>query len=141
MLTAHIDTVSSNAISFFNQQCNQAADFLDSHPQTYKTVLVASHFFRMGAMFAMMQAMPLPFLVTCTLVTLPSLLYRASIERFCNFRFTLPSLAGAIAMQAAKGSLGASFLTLGAYTAFVCHLSNHDIDRYLQGMKRKTCCR
>ena len=88
----------------------------------------------------------------------PSLLYRASIERFCIFRFTLPSLAGGSALWMSRAAVisllaGTAFSSLGAilkmtlgvfslaaYLGFIYKTSNADIENYMQNINKKQCC-
>lgn len=148
----------SKGIQSFDLGCDQVAKFLDKHPTSYKVVLVASHLFRSGSMFSMMGSLPLSSPAAFGVLIAPSLLYRSAIERFCNFRFTLPSLAGAAAFCGGKAamisfatkaaftsisSLGAAILgaaSLAAYLAFICHLSHSDVERHMQTVQKRQCC-
>ena len=142
----------------FHLGCDQTAHFLDTHETSFKVVLIASHLFRAGSMFAMMRSIPLPLPIAVGLLVPPSLLYRSAIERFCNFRFTLPSLAGGIAIWAGRAAMisfatKAAFVSLGAFSSallgatslaayliFICDLSNSDVERHLQNVKQRHCC-
>lgn len=138
--------------SSFNRAMDQVGVFLDEHPTTYKAALVACHLFRTYPMYGMMLYSPV---ATGTLFLASSLLYRAAVERFCIFRFTLPAMAGGVSLWIAKatvtsllakgtfyslgtfltGSLGV--LPLIAYTVFICKISHNDIENLL---KEKSCC-
>ncbi len=147
--------ITSNLIqmqSSFNKTMDRMGVFLDEHPTIYKAALVACHLFRTYPMYGMMLYSPV---ATGTLFLTSSLLYRAAVERFCIFRFTLPSMAGGVSLWIAKatvtsllaqgsfyslgtfltGSLG--FLPLVAYTIFICKTSHDDIENLL---KKKNCC-
>lgn len=130
----------------FENGYRQTARFLDKHPTLYKAALVACHFFRAAGMYGMMLASPFPLPLTLAAMTGGTLLYRASVERFCCFRFALPSLVGAPALWLSTAGLsnvvsGAAFRSLGmlfsssllmmpliAYTGWVVWISNHDIN-------------
>ena len=122
-------------IQAFDSFCNRAATFLDHHPILYKTALIISHIFRGAMVFAMIYISPLIGLAT--MIPL-SLIYRISIERFCIFRFTLPSLFGGISLYLSHLTpLG--FIPLTAYSIMICKTSNDDINNHLKG--RKSCCK
>lgn len=90
---------------FVEQNCSLISSFLDKHPAVYKIVLVACHFFRAAAMYGLMTVSPLPFATTCVTMVAASVLYRAAVERFCCFRFALPSCIGAGAYWISKISM------------------------------------
>ncbi len=141
-------------ISHFEKNLSRVAHFLDKSPTTYKVSLISSHIFRAASMYAMMETFPMP--ISLGLMAASSLLYRASIERFCIFRFTLPSLAGGAAMWAVKSTAiallagkvmassgmvllaGVSVACLAAYFIHICRLAHNDIEKYMQ--KQKGCC-
>ena len=145
----------------FSQQCNKVGSFLDKNPTCYKVVLAVSHLFRASSMFGIMSTLPMsPPLAFATMLA-PSLLYRSSIERFCIFRFTLPSLAGGTCMWAARAGI-ASFLaktalasmssfalasvgilSFAAYLGYICAVSHSDVERYMQTLPKGkgACCR
>lgn len=129
------------------QSCNSFSSFLDKHPVAYKVVLVACHFFRAAAMYGLMMVSPLPFPLTCTVAVAASLLYRSAVERFCCFRFALPSCVGAGAYWVSKVPLiqlisGVAFESLGhaffnavgalpligyiGYVAYISHIEYED---------------
>ena len=143
----------------FDKQCDKVGKFLDKHPLLYKITLVISHIFRAVMMFALMHLIPLSPLLTCGLMLIPTLLYRSAIERFCAFRFSLPSLAGGLAIWAARATLvsiiaGVAFsslaatcwtilgpLSLAGYLAFICYISHKDVEKRLEDLsKEKPCC-
>jgi hypothetical protein len=124
--------------------------FLDKNPTLYKVVLVACHFFRAAAMCGFMLWMPIPLPITAGIMIIGSLLYRAAVERFCCFRFTIPSLVGAgtawlaklsiinFVTRAALASLGLiivnslAFLPFLGYIAWVIYLSHRDIEKRMK---------
>ena len=102
-----------------NKTCRSISGFLDKHPVVYKVVLVACHLFRAAGMYGMMMVSPFSLPITCALAIGGSLLYRASVERFCCFRFALPSCVGAGAYWLGKVPLiqvatGAAFTSISA---------------------------
>jgi hypothetical protein len=124
---------------------------LDHHPEVYKVVLVASHLFRASSMFALMKSLTMSDPLSVGIMVGASLLYRASIERFCQFRFTLPSLIGGgvmwaahrIALPSFAGSairMGMGGMGLVGYFVYIVSLSCADIERYQRGRFQKTCC-
>jgi hypothetical protein len=78
---------------------NPVGEWLDAHPFVNKVVVVANHFFRAVAMHTFMCFLPLSLLINFTVGLAGSLFYRMTIERFCHFRFALPSFLGAIAFS------------------------------------------
>jgi hypothetical protein len=121
------------------------ADFLagklDRYPNVYKTTLVASHFFRAVMMSCMISASPL---IGIGLAIPLSLVYRFSVERFCIFRFTLPSLIGGLALFIFKSTpwIGAPLVSL--YGALVVWIANDDINKYEKNRLEKKpapCCK
>lgn len=125
--------------------------FLDKNPTIYKIVLVACHFFRAIPMFAMMECMPLPAAAGVAGGSIAgALMYRAAVERFCCFRFAIPSMVGGGAAWLAKIAIvnyisGAAFSSLGAviantllfipmlsYTAWVIYLAHEDIEKRME---------
>lgn len=106
----------------------------------------------------MMQSLPFSPAVSCAVSLAPSLLYRASIERFCIFRFALPSFAGGVALWAGRAAIvsilaktafasaGSLFtaslglVTLAGYTVFVCRQASADIDQYMKRFGKVSCC-
>jgi hypothetical protein len=103
----------------FDSTCRSFGEKLDKHPTTYKIILVTLHIFRT----AMLYTTPLLFFT----VYLPlSLIYRVSIERFCCFKFSIPSLFGMTAFFLAERSpLG--YIPLTVYVITICYISNRDI--------------
>ena len=134
---------------FFDQQCKKVGHFLDKNPFIYKIVMIANHLFRASAMFAMMLYSPLHPLATAGILLGQSLLYRASVERFCSFLFTIPSMVGGIALWTGQKALisylaGTAFSSLGGvlltsvaaisitgYLGYICYVSHRDIDAYM----------
>jgi hypothetical protein len=138
--------------------------FLDDHPKVYKIYIFSMHFFRSTLMFALMTVSPLPVIVTVGLMGGASFLYFAGVEKkFCNFKFTIPSTFGGIALWMAKAAIikivaGTAFINLGAflivsagltslvlYTTWVCYISHRDIRNYfekkhLASTNQNPCC-
>ncbi len=124
-----------NLKSNFDSSCNLLAKEFDKRPLLYKTALTVSHIFRAVMMCALMSLSPF---FTFGVILPLSLLYRVTVERFCTFRFTLPSLVGGSAMIFAQTSIIGGF-SLAAYVAMVSYISHNDIENYL---KSKTpCCK
>ena len=133
-----------------NQAYDEVGKFLDKNPTLYKIVLIVSHFFRALAMFGIMMWMPIPMPVTAAAMVGGTLLYRVAVERFCCFRFAIPSMVGATAAwlthlaivnfvsSVALSSVGMAiahalaFLPLLGYTAWVIYLSHADIEKRMQ---------
>lgn len=140
-----------------NQTCRSISGFLDRHPVVYKVVLVACHLFRAVGMYGMMMVSPLSFPFTCAVAVAGSLLYRASVERFCCFRFALPSCVGAGAywiskvpfIQLATGAPFASVssaalsiagaLPLIGYLGYIAYISHEEYEAKM-GVKQRSCC-
>jgi len=156
-----IDLIQANwtlATKNFDAKCDKVGLFLDKNPTCFKTVLFASHLFRATSMYGMMECLPFSLPVTAGLMIFSSVLYRASIERFCSFRFTLPSLAGGVALWGAKNaaililskaafsSIGAFFSAglgiacLAGYLVFICKVSDSDVEKYMSRFNKKICC-
>lgn len=110
---------------YFDKSCDRIASCLDNNLCLYKVVLVSSHIFRsmmMASCFKDLTAAGSVF-VAGALSLSHSILYRASVERFCIFRFTMPSLFGSVAILASKKALASlasqkAFLTLGSTLTF-----------------------
>jgi len=116
-----------------DEWCDSLGNWMDEHPTVYKVVLVVSHLFRAAMILAMIDWMQLPIFMSAGLMLIPSLLYRASVERFCVFRFTLPSWAGGIALWIARGAIGTVYAPLGAallvgYGVMILYISHTDIE-------------
>jgi len=135
----------------FERGCDQVGAFLDHHPGLYKTVLIASHLFRAGGVFALMKSLPMSMPISWGVMVGGSLLYRASIERFCQFRFALPSLVGGSVLWAvhrlslssfAKSPfwMGMGGFGLVGYLVYIVSLSCADLERYQGSLSKKTCC-
>jgi NAD/NADP transhydrogenase alpha subunit len=141
----------------FDKACDQAGAYLDKNPTMYKIAIFATHIFRSIAVLGMIETNPFSPLVSLTMLVSSSLLYRAAVERFCTFRFTLPSLAGGAAMYVTKQaivslaaksaftsigalfSIGFGLCSLAGYLIFVSSLSHFDVERRMQNMA-KSCC-
>lgn len=137
---------------------NTVGEFLDNNPVLYKIVQVANHFFRSLAMFGLMVWLPIPMPVTACLMVGGTLLYKAAVERFCSFRFAIPSLVGAGALWLARlavinfisgtalSSVGMTiacalaFIPLAAYTAWVVYIAHTDIERRKFQLKELDKC-
>lgn len=145
-----IEKNTESEVNFIQKMYNNVGDFLDKHPTVYKVVLVGCHFFRTLAMFGAMVYLPLPMLATATIMVGGSLIYRAAVERFCCFRFTIESLVGAAsAWLAMIGTInfisGAALASVGliianslallpvlGYMAWVIYLSHTDIENRMK---------
>ncbi len=132
-----------------------AGKFLDNHPTVFKVVLLGSHFFRAAGMFALMMVSPFPFPVTCGMILAGSVIYRAAVERFCSFRFALPSCVGAAAMLFSQTPIislisGQAFSSLGLamgtiagaaplllYAGWIVYLCHRDVEARV---KQESCC-
>ena len=68
----------------FDAKCNDVGGFLDTHPICYKTAIAVNHLFKAITMFAVMAWSPLSAPATGVIMLASSLLYRASVERFCS---------------------------------------------------------
>lgn len=152
------------SITGFSESVNQivtktfdhVSGFLDKHPVVYKVVLFACHLFRAVGMYGMMMVSPFSMPITCAIAITGSLLYRASVERFCCFRFALPSCVGAGALWLAKVPLiqlaaGAAFtsvsvaalsiagtLPLIGYLGYVAYISHEEFEAKM-GKKAGHC--
>lgn len=119
--------------SFFDDIAAKCDNYLRENPQLHKVVLMLNHLFRTLVMRAMLQVPgALPFCVA------GSLIYRITVEKNCAFKFTLPALAGSLAIELAVGLIplisGIAFLSLESFvTAFisVIPLLLHSIYVYL----------
>jgi len=144
--------------NFAGKQYDKVGKHLDSNPALYEKTLVINHIFRATTVFAFMKTLPFSLPVSFGVMLAPSLLYRASIERFCVFRFTLPALAGGTALWAAHAaaislvagtafsslaaflSAGLGIASLAGYLVFVYKTSHEDIENYMKTSNRKLCC-
>ncbi|MBB64522.1 MAG: hypothetical protein CMO81_05615 [Waddliaceae bacterium] len=84
-----------NPSETLNTVQKEIGDYLDQHPIVNTVVLIANHIFRCASMAALMLYMPTPLPVTLALGFTASLAYRFTIERFCQYRFAIPSYLGA----------------------------------------------
>jgi hypothetical protein len=143
---------------YMDDQLEKAGTFLDHHPTLYKAVLVASHIFRAASMYALMAVTPLHPLLTCGLLLGPALIYRAAVERFCCFRFALPSVLGAVTFWAARAAAiaivtgqvftspgiallaGLGLASLAGYGFLICYISHVDIKKRMATIFRPKCC-
>src|ERR1700722_8234217 len=80
-----------------NEWFEPVRDFFDKHPELYKVIVVAMHFFRAVGMFALMVISPLPMVATFGIMLGFNLIYFAAVERFCPWKFALPSTLGCLA--------------------------------------------
>lgn len=137
-----VEKTYNNVANGIQNAYDAVGTFLDKHPTLYKVVLVACHFFRAAAMFGAMMWMPIPMPITAGIMVAGSLLYRAAVERFCCFRFTIPSLVGAGAAWVAQlaiinlvsntALIPLGFIPLLGYTAWVIYLSHRDIENRMK---------
>lgn len=91
--------------NFAKNSLRTVTKFLDKNPAIYKVVLIACHFFRACGMYGFMMVSPFSLPATCILGVGGSLLYRASVERYCCYRFAIPSCLGAGAYWISKASI------------------------------------
>jgi len=129
-----IDTLSRIKTSF-DSTCDTFAKEFDKRPTLYKTSLVVSHIFRSIMMYGLMSLSPF---FTFGVVLPLSLLYRVTIERFCAFRFALPSLVGGAALIFSQYSIF-GYISLAAYIGLVTYISHKDIENYIKSEKK--CCK
>ncbi len=140
----------------FDDCMDSIGKFLDQNPTAYKVTLFASHAFRSLGIYSMIITSPVNPIATTGIILASSLLYRAGIERFCIFRFTLPSLAGGLSLWMAKASIASligprTLFTLGrvlggslgiiplaAYTIYIYKISSDDIEA--KNAKSRSCC-
>jgi hypothetical protein len=98
-----VSAVQPNVFQKFHHQFDSFVDkvgaWLDKHPYVNTIVVIANHIFRALSMLALMTFIPGPFIVQCGIALSASLFYRVTIERFCHFRFAIPSCLGATAMN------------------------------------------
>lgn len=141
----------------FDKSCNKVGSFLDHSPTVFKIAIVATHFFRAIAVFAMMELAPYSPLMSLAILVPSSLLYRAAVERFCRFRFTLPALVGGTALWVTKQAMitlvtktalasvstvftaGIGMGVLAGYTVFVHYQSHADVEKRVRSLG-KDCC-
>ena len=119
----------------FDEWCDSVGNWLDQNPTVYKVALIVNHVVRALMNFAMMVWMPMPLLGSAGLMLIPSLLYRASVERFCVFRFTLPSWAGGVAMSIAMISVSLGGVLLAGYIVMVMYISHNDVEERMARLK------
>lgn len=96
---------------------NPIGAWLDKHPNVNTIVVIANHILRTLPMMAAMHLLPFSFAANCAITLGASLFYRISIERFCVFRFAIPSCLGAIAFQFSKPAL-ADLISKTAFQSF-----------------------
>lgn len=150
----------SKRANFIERAYDSVGRFLDKNPTLYKIVLVVSHFFRAAAMYGMMLVMPVPIPAAMGIMLGGSLLYRAAVERFCCFRFALPSFVGAVAIWVARAAiinivsgtvlhpvgmvLGCTLALapLAGYVTWVSYQSHVDINKRMKKIKKPSggCC-
>lgn len=102
--------------SFLDDVAESCDHYLRENPRLHKIVLMLNHLFRTLGMSAVMQVPnALPFCVA------GSLIYRVTVEKNCAFKFTLPALVGAFAIEFAEGLIplisGAAFASLEIFAA------------------------
>ena len=140
----------------FDDACDQVGFFLDQQPTLYKISIVAIHFFRAITVFAMMEINPFSPLTSLAILIPASLLYRAAVERFCTFRFTLPALSGGLALWVAKQAVialvvesafsllttaaaGVGICSLAGYLVFVYSRSHFDVEKRMLNLSQSCC--
>ncbi len=125
----------TNIKSQFDSTCERGGSFLDHNPNLYKTALLVSHISRAIMMYTAFSLSPI---FACTILVPISLLYRVSVERFCCFRFTMPSLFGGIALYLVEKSM-LGYIPLTAYSILACSIVNNDINTYMARPKNGCC--
>lgn len=93
---------------------------LDENPLVNKIIVVANFIFRTAMMVCFMAAMPFSILPNFLISFGLSVFYRVTIERFCQYRFSILSCAAAGGYEIAKPALtalisGAAFTSLAAF--------------------------
>lgn len=96
------------------------SEYLKSHPQLHKMVLLANHIFRAAAMTAFCTALPFSLPVNGAICFAGSLFYRLTVETRCAYKFALPAFAGSLAFPFAYTALngvisGVAFASLSAF--------------------------
>ncbi len=119
---------------FFDDQCDKVGSFFDKNPLLYKITLVAIHIISADIMFTYMSASPHAALLLSGAILIRSLVYRCAVERFCTFRFSLPSLIGATTIWALP-TLGP--LPIVGYLISVLYISHTDVENL---QKKLSCC-
>jgi len=139
---------------FLSAYTSKGAAWLDERPRLYKAAIVANHLFRAVSMVGFMYLMPFSPLVNFSVSLVASIFYRVTIERFCQFRFTIASCLGAGAMMLALpaidsiisgvafGSLGliakafVELLPLVLYGVSILKIANDGVDEYMEKLKQ-----
>lgn len=132
-----------------NTMAKNVGAFFDEHKTIYKLVIIADHFFRSIAMYALMNFLPFTMTTNMALCLGGSLLYVFSAERFCSaFKFSLASNLGAMSFHyfhkwqalalISKGIAEQSFqvfglgilraLPLAYYLVYVIQVSNRNVE-------------
>lgn len=129
--------------------------FLDDNPTVNKLHVAAMHFFRAFKTFATMMVLPFHPAVNALLGVVPSFVYFGAIERFCQFKFELWSMAGGMAMYTAMPAIvsictATAFASIGAfalamaqliplivYSVTVVIVAHQDVEA---SIRRGSCC-
>ena len=141
-----------------DRSLNEVGNFLDKHKQVYKVVIVANHFFRAAMMWTLRAMMPFTPAVSFLVSFAASVSYRATIERFCQFRFAVLSCLGAFAFQISAPSIAliVNGLALASIKAFasamlgiipailylvtVVWVSNSSVEDHAKKNLKTSCC-
>ncbi len=121
----------------FDNRCEKGGEWLKANPTVYKVVLIVSHLFRAMMVLVMIDAIPFSMPIATGLILVPSLIYRIAVERFCIFRFTLPSWVGGVSMWMARSYPPLGVVTLAGYLVTIIYISHQDVEELLRLGGRK----
>jgi hypothetical protein len=135
-------------VNFLPKVRDEINNFLRDHPNLYKVVLIANHFFRAIAITALTAWLPFSLPVNIAICAAGSLFYSLTMERG-GHKLALPALAGSLTFKAGvaafqqivNGVAFASFETfattfgtfvpLAAYAVYVILTVNYDVNHRL----------
>ena len=105
-------------------------NFLSQHPNARKTALVVDHFFRTAGMIALMMWLPFSMPVNMAICVGGSLFYRLTVEKACAYKFSLPSMGGAMAFMIGKEVLQqlGVLLPLSLWLAYVLLSVHYEVE-------------
>jgi uncharacterized membrane protein len=107
---------------FFDDLAESCDQYLRENPRLHKVILMLNHLFRTLVMSAMLQ---IPgALLFCVA---GSLIYRITVEKNCAFKFTLPALAGSLALEA-FGTTFISAIPLILHSIYVYLTVDYEVD-------------
>jgi hypothetical protein len=101
---------------------DQIYNYLQKHPNFYKTALLANHIFRAVSMTAFNLLLPFSTPANIAICFAGSLFYRLTVETHCAYKFALPAFAGALAFPMAYKAIldliqGAAFVSINVFAA------------------------